>query len=336
MIVEILKQIQVKGVLFKNRVVMAPMVIFGVPAKNGVMGEKAIRHYLERARTGIGLMISQALTVTARIPFVGEAGVYAPEHTGYLGTIAAECHRYGTRFFAQLAYPGYDYRLGDTVMNLAEVELEEIKNDFVRAVRLCKLAGLDGVELHGAHGFFLNMIASPDANQRTDSYGGDLNGRLLLVRRIMEEIRELVDENFVVSYRMGWNDCLDTDIQTAQALEALGIEMLHISAGIPGERALELPRDIQYNDIVYTGSQLKGNVRIPVIVVNDIRTLNRGDYLVENGLADFVAYGKPFLADPDFMGSSLKNPDYEACLNCRECRWFTDGEKCPVKARVKR
>lgn len=333
---EVLKQIQVKGVLFNNRVVMAPMVTFGFPSKDGVMGEKAIGHYLERARTGIGLIISQALTVTSRIPFVGGAGVYAPEHTGYLGKIADECHKYGTRFFAQLAYPGFDYRLGDTVMSLTETELEEIKSDFVRAIQICKSARLDGIELHGAHGFFLNMLAAPTSNQRKDHYGGDLNGRLLLVRKIMEEIQGIMAEDFVVSYRMGWNDCLDTDIQMARALETIGIEMLHISIGIPSERRLELPKDFRYNDTVYTGSRIKKNVQIPVVVVNDIGTLTRGNYLIENRWADFVAYGKPFLADPQFMTKSSQDPNCCTCLKCGECRWFTDSERCPAQARNRR
>lgn len=96
------------------------------------------------------------------------------------------------------------------------------------------------------------------------------------------------------------------DIETAKALEKLGIDILHVSSGIPEDRKLKLPDEFEYNDFVYTGIQVKKNVNIPVIVVNDIKTLSRGNKLIEDGDCDFVAYGRPFLSDPNFILYSLK------------------------------
>lgn len=332
---EILNPIKVKNIRFKNKVVMAPMVPFGLQSKSGIMGEEMLQHYLKRADTGIGLIISQSLSVTARKTLDGRAGAYSDSHIDYLSTIAKACHDDGTKFFAQLAYPSIGYQNGDTINNLTEEDILKIQNEFINAAKICKKAGCDGIELHGAHGFFLNMLASPLSNNRKDQYGGDINGRLSLVKKIVEGIKEFADDNFSISYRLGWNDCLNTDIETAQALENIGIEMLHISSGIPSDRNLELPKDFQFNEVVYTGCQIKRNVNIPVTVVNDIRTLNRGNYLIENELCNFVAYGTPFLADSNFMVKSMENPDYKSCLGCKKCQWFISGEKCPVQIKTK-
>ena len=334
---KIFDPIQIKNVIFKNRVVMAPMVPFGMPAlPSGAMSSAVLQHYLQRVPNEIGLIILQALSVTSKKSHDGGVGVYSDEHTAYLTALAKASHDNGSKLFAQLAYPSKGYQQGDSIHHFSAIEMEEIKDEFVSAAKHCWEAGCDGVELHGAHGFFLNSVVSPLANKRTDQYGGGLTGRLLLVSRIVKEIKVFADDNFIISYRMGWNDDLADDIQTAQALEALGIELLHISSGIPADRKLETPADFLFNEIVYTGVQVKKNIHIPVTVVNGIQTLNQGNRLLENKLCDFVAYGRPFLADKLFLKNSLDNFDYAPCYRCKTCQWFINGEKCPAKGEQKR
>ncbi len=330
--------IKVKNVDFKNRVVMAPMVRFGLTSEDGVMGQRLMDHYLRRAVTGMGLMISQALSVTSKGMLATGAGAYSDSHISYLREIKEACHENGTRFFAQLAYPGFGYYDpgSDDVNLLRKEDLTQIRDEFINGVRICKDAGLDGIELHGAHSFFLNMMASPRSNKREDEYGGDISGRLFLLKEIIEGIQDFADDDFILSYRIGWNESLDMDIKTAQAIEKIGIDMLHVSSGIPADRKLEIPSKFPYNEVVYTGCQIKKHVDVPVIVVNDIRTVNRGNYLLKDGLCDFVAYGRPFLADENFMTESLVNPDYDPCLGCETCRWFENGDKCPKQIELKK
>ncbi len=333
---KIFNPIKIKNVTFQNRVVMAPMVNFGVPSgEDGIMSTELLQHYIKRATTGIGLMICQSLSVSSRAMVSGSMGAYSDTHIGYLRTLSEECHKSGTKFFAQLAYHGTAFHNGGTINNLSESDLEEIKNYFVRAIKICKDAGCDGIELHGAHGFFLNMIASPQSNRLENRYSGDISGRLCLIKEIIEDAKQFTGENFIIAYRMGWSETLETDIATAKILESIGIDLVHVSSGIPVDRKLPIPVDFDFNDIVYTGSQVKKNVDIPLIVVNNIQTLRRGNYLIENNLCDFVAYGRPFLADATFMKSSLKDFDYKSCFNCKNCKWFVNGENCPAQIREK-
>lgn len=328
---KIFEPIKIKNVQFQNRVVMAPMVPFGMPElPDGRMCDTMLQHYLDRAPNGMGLMITQSLSVTSRLPAAGGTGIWADEQIDHLRTIVEACHAHGTKLFAQLAYPSAGHRNGDSINDLTTEELAEINGEFVRAAVRCRDAGCDGIELHGAHGFFLNMLASPLANKRTDSYGGDVAGRLRFVRDIVDGIRPILDEDFILAYRMGWNDDLETDIKTAQALEALGVELMHVSSGISGSKQTTAPEGFCNNSIVFSGTEIKKHVNIPVMVVNDIRTLNRGNALLEEGLCDFVAYGQPFLADPLFFAKSLGNMDQQPCFRCKNCQWFTHYDRCPA------
>lgn len=334
---DIFSPLKVKGVHFINRVVMAPVVRFGFPSRNGIMGEKLMEDYLTRADKGIGLIIGQALPVSAEHRTPGRPGVYSDEHIGYLGKIAQAYHKNDAKFIAQLAIAGFGFYDNNTrdVNMLSNEELIRIRDAFIRGAELCKKAGLDGVELHGAHTFFLNMMASGYSNKRQDLYGGDLTGRLTLAKEITEGIKSYSGDRFLIAYRMGWSDSLETDVQTAHALEKLGIDLLHVSTGIPGDRKLSLPENYDYNDTVYTGSYVKKHVSIPVIGVNGIKTLNRGQWLIKNNCLDFAAYGRPFLADASFAIHSLADMDYKPCIECRRCQWFINGDKCPVVIRTK-
>lgn len=151
---DIFSPIQVKNVYFKNRVVMAPMVRFGWPSKNGVMGEKMLRDYIRRGEKGIGLMISQVLSVSTEQEIAGGAGAYSEQHIGYLSKIAKACHKSGTRFFAQLGLPGFSFydNNSNDVNKLTKQELVKIRDWFIRGAQICQKAGLDGIELHVSTG----------------------------------------------------------------------------------------------------------------------------------------------------------------------------------------
>ncbi|MBU3101725.1 MULTISPECIES: oxidoreductase [Clostridium] len=330
---------QINNIFFRNRIVMAPMVRFGFPSYDGIMGEELMQDYLSRADKGIGLIVTQALSVSADSSNIsgsgtsGGAGAFSDRHINYLNRITEEYHKNGTRIFAQLSLPGYGFydRSSMNINILSKKDLIKIRNEFVRSAEICKKAGMDGIELHGAHTFFLNMMASSNSNLRQDDYGGTLAKRLSLVKEIVEGIKSLAGSPFIISYRMGWGSTLDMDVQTALALENMGIDMLHISTGIPQDRKLVLPTDFTYNDTVYTGYFVKNHVNLPIICVSDIKTLERGNTLIENNDCDFIAYGRPFLADANFVGNSLDNINYKPCFECRVCKWLTNSKKCPAQ-----
>lgn len=329
---DLFSSIQIKNIEFANRIVMAPMVPFlNLYHNSGIINSVLLDFYKKRATSGIGLIISQSLNVATDHKVDGFASIYSKEQMKPLEIVVDFLHQNNTRFFTQLAFPKVGSHDNQLLNSMSTNEIQHLINDFVMAARLSKLSGCDGIELHGAHGFFLNMLLSNEYNHRKDAYGGSLENRLRFVREVIEKIGKFTDDNFVISYRMGWSDSTETDIQIASELEKMGVSLLHISYGLRPKRIFDFPENYSYNETVYAGTLLKKTLKIPIIVVDDIQTLSRGNDLIENKRSDFVAYGRPFLADYNFVYNSSNDPCYRPCIKCKKCLWFTDGTLCPAK-----
>ena len=325
---------KVKNIQFKNRIVMAPAVCFGWKCEQGIMSKKHLDHYEARAKADVGLIILQSILVNKDHDHLDcYAGIYSDDQISYLSELAQRCHQHKTVVFAQLQYDDLTkYRpKKDVYHKMSKDRLIEIKNYYVNAIKRCKKAGLDGVEIHGAHTYFLNVMASTIANKREDEYGGDLEGRLRFVKEMIQEVNTVIDDNFIIAYRMGWEASTEQDYMTARYLHRIGVDLLHVSIGIPINRPHNIPEDFSFNQCVYIGTQIKENVDLPVIVVNHIENYHQGNVLIREKKADFVAYGKNLLADSEFVVKSRENPYYEPCLHCGKCYWFINGDACPAK-----
>lgn len=334
--INMMQNFEIASVNFKNRMVMAPMVPFHLKANDdGSMSEKQIAHYSDFASRGMGLIISQTLSVSNKNSIDGGACVYNKNmHEPYLKEIVQKCHENKVRFFAQLGYPSISYFKGGSINDLSTSEIVTIREEFIKAALLCEEAGCDGIELHGANGFFLNMITSDSVNKRSDQYGGSASNRARLIKEIIKEIKKSLKDDFLISYRFGCSWNLTLDLEIVNELVESGLDLIHVCSGIPNQKNLELPRDYEFNRTVYTASFLKTKINIPVIAVSEIRTMNRGNILLKNKVCDLVAYGRPFLADKNFIIESMRNPNYEPCFNCKYCFWYSDNSKCPAQRKL--
>lgn len=340
---------QIKNVKFQSRITVAPMCPFGVKAgEDDSLGEEILEYYKKRIQGNLGLLITQCFTVISRDVGLRSFGLTKPKQLEDLRTLVKIAHDNGTKIMVQIAYPSGGHHRHDTIDFWRHDELKEIEDMFVQCAYNAKQAGCDGVELHGANMFFLNLFSSPITNHRIDEYGGDVYGRLHLASNIINRIKEFADDDFLIGYRMGWNKDLKTDIETAKALESLGLDIFHISYGIreadrympkeyppyvcyPGTtREKQIgPADFDYNDVVYTGKEIHKHINIPVILVDEIWTFERGEKLLQEGDGEFIAYGRPLLGDPDFIKNSNEDPTHRGCYQCKECAWFYNCYKCP-------
>ena len=338
---------KIKNLEVKNRMVVPPMVCFTFAGKNNFVDEKNIKHYESLAKGGSGLIIIEATCVSQNGRLSeGQLGIWSDAYIEGLSKLAEVCHKHGAKVILQIHHAGLrtpasvsedtisssDYNDGKvSARAITKDELCAVEKDFIEAAIRAQKAGFDGVELHGAHSYLMTQFFSFKVNKRTDEYGGSFDNRLRFTTEIVHGIREKVNNDFIVGIRMGCNENgLETSIEMAKRFEAIGMDYLHISTGFDNTPITEeVPDGFPCNWIVYGATKIKEHVTIPVIAVNAIKTAEQAQYLIEHNLVDFVAVGRAQLADYNFVNHMQEGNDVVKCLECKPCKWFSNGENCP-------
>ena len=327
---------------------MPPMVCVGYASDDGMVTQRNIDHYRERAEGGAGMIVTEATCVTknGRLSAT-QLGIWSDEHIEGLAQIAETVKSFGAVSLIQIHHAGLvtprdvsDISLGPSLdpknsksQALTKDEIIAIHDDFIKVAIRARQAGFDGVQIHAAHGYLLSQFASSFFNHRDDEYGGDVNGRMKLTCDIIEGIRNACGDSFIITVRMGANSpTLEDGIEIAQHLETTSVDLLDVSHGGSLVTLPRPPKEFNYNWICYSGTKIKEKVSIPVSVVNEIRTPHRANYLIEHNLADFVNLGRPILADPHWVSKAQHHEEMiVACVSCRpRCKWYQDSSLCPA------
>ncbi len=247
---KLFEPITIGRVTIKNRIAMAPIGIVGLTSPDGNPAQRAIDYYVERARGGVGLIITSLFNVEnaiedrlAKMHMVNNASV-AP-----FGELSEGVHALGTKIFVQLtagsgrvaplriirttpvsasAIPHYNEP--NIICRPLEIrEIEKLVEAFGDAAEILVAAGVDGVELHGHEGYLFDQFTTAIWNKRTDKYGGDLKGRLTFPIEVLKKIKERAGADFPVQYRFGLKHYI-------KGLNA---------GALRGERYVEAGRDIE-------------------------------------------------------------------------------------------
>jgi 2,4-dienoyl-CoA reductase-like NADH-dependent reductase (Old Yellow Enzyme family) len=247
------------GLEIKNRVVMTAMGV-NLAAAGGGVNDGIIAFYEARARGGVGLIVTGLCRVmdgTGAAEPCQLASRNAADVQG-LGRLMDTVHKYGTRMFIQLQHPGRNGSVmvggeqpvsasavvhpvtGEAPRALTIAEIGKIQEAFVTGARLAQMAGADGIELHGAHGYLINSFLSPYLNRRDDDYGGSFENRLRFLLEILTGIRTVCGQRFPLGVRLSVEEFLGdqgndlaASCKIAAELEKAGIDFLDISATIP-------------------------------------------------------------------------------------------------------
>jgi NADPH2 dehydrogenase len=193
---------KIKYLEIKNRIVLPPMVCFTFADENGFVSKKNIHHYETIAKSGTGLIIVEAASVSknGRL-FPNQLGVWCDNYIKGLGKIAQVCHTHNAKVILQLHHAGLrtsklvnestisssdynDSKISARSMTMGE--LNSIQLDFINAAARAEKAGFDGIEFHGAHSYLMTQFFSTKINHRKDEYGGSLDNRLRFMTEIFE------------------------------------------------------------------------------------------------------------------------------------------------------
>jgi len=322
---------------------MPPLVCFNWANDDGFETFDRSVHYGKRAKGGTGLIIVEATAISKEGRLCDtELGLWKDDHIPQFERIAKSCHDEGAKVIVQIVHAGMS-SVGTPVYSSSSTEvknkeclemsledIKKVKEDFTAAAIRAKKAGLDGVEIHGAHGYLLSQFTSEKVNKRSDMYGGSLDNRLRLSIEIIEEVRKATGDDFIICYRFGVNDpTLEEDKYFAKKLETLGVDILNVSSGIGGNK-IEVPEDYPFSFITYMGTEIYKEVNIPVACVFGIKEPNQAEYLLEKEMIDMVAVGKGLLADPQWTSKAIAGEAVNICYNCfPRCKYSVDGTQCP-------
>ena len=342
--------VRIAGLTIKNRVAMTAMGV-GLSAPGGGVNEDIIAFYEARARGGTGLIISEICRVMDGAG-AGEPCQLAARNMGDvqgLGRLVDTVHKYGTKMFIQLHHPGRQGSVmvggeqpvsasavpnpetGEAPRALTGEEIGKIQQAFVNGAYLAQMAGADGVELHGAHGYLINSFLSPYLNRRDDDYGGSFEKRLRFLLEIIAGIRAACGKGFALGVRISAEEFLGdrgndlaASCRIAAELEKAGIDFLDISCTIPDSprfTACIEPGTVEQGWKKYMAAEVKKHVKIPVIAVANIKEPEVAEAILAEGCCDLAGVARGHLADPEWCNKARagKAELIRTCIGCLVC-----------------
>jgi 2,4-dienoyl-CoA reductase-like NADH-dependent reductase (Old Yellow Enzyme family) len=315
-----------------NRIIVAPMCQYS--AEEGSASDWHLIHLGHLALSGAGLMLTEATAVSpeGRIS-AQDLGLYSDQNEAALGKVIAAIRKYSPIGLAvQLAHagrkastrapwdggkqvapsePGGWQALGPSALPYAAGEhaplaldrngLQRVRDQFAQAARRAARLGVDGIELHAAHGYLLHEFLSPLANERTDEYGGSLENRMRFPLEVFEAVRSAFPAERPVWIRVsatdwvanGWD--IEGTVGFARALGQRGCAAIHVSSGgLSSAQAIKPAPGYQ----LPFAQRIKAELGIATIAVGLISQAEQAESIIATGIADAVALARAMLYDP--------------------------------------
>jgi N-ethylmaleimide reductase len=341
------------GQQLSNRMVMAPMTRSRSNNEGNLATELTAKYYEQRATAG--LIITEGTFISKEaIGYINVPGIYSPEQVEGWKIVTAVVHKEGGKIFAQLWHTGaFSHRdlhkgkkpLAPSNVNPAQqvftpeglkdteepqaMTIHDIKrtiNDFKQGALNAFEAGFDGVELHGANGYLLQQFFSKNTNIRTDEYGGSIENRTRILFKILDELKQVVD---IKKVALRLNPSLNG---------IMGILVDDETIALYDDLVKRLnDYNLAYLHLIEPFTDVSGNSNAIQEVAKHFRKIYKGTIIInrgynketatkviEDGDADLVSFGVPFLANPDLVERYKTNAD----LNVPDKdTFYTIGEK---------
>ncbi|MFJ2270456.1 FAD-dependent oxidoreductase [Streptomyces sp. NPDC087849] len=322
-----------------NRVLMGSMHIGLEEVEGGF--ERMAAFYAERARGGVGLMVTGGIAPNARAcSLPGGAKMTTEAEAEQHARVTAAVHEAGGRIAMQILHFGrYAHHPGlvapsaiqapisaFTPHALTDDEVEETVEDFARAAGLAQRAGYDGVEIMGSEGYLINEFIAAATNHRTDRWGGSYENRIRFPVEIVRRVRERVGSDFILIYRLSMLDLvpgsssLEEVVRLAREIESAGATIINTGIGWHEARVPTIATSVPRGAYTWVTERVRGSVSVPLVTSNRINTPEDAEAILASGRADMVSMARPFLADPDFVVKAAEGrPDaINTCIGCNQ------------------
>ncbi|EHB57864.1 2,4-dienoyl-CoA reductase (NADPH) [Mycolicibacterium rhodesiae JS60] len=341
---------QIGSMTLRNRLVMSPMeTMYGSP--DGLPSERTRDYFAARAKGGVGLITVGATGIDHLHPETpGGLHLGTDEAVSAHRALVEAVHEHGAKIQPQIVHSGPDglgpemhgvtsfgpsvipsYLTGRPSAEVTGAQLTDIIDLFKAAVRRAAEAGYDGIELHAAHGYmFLGSFLAPQRNRRTDAYRGDsTQGRIRVVLQTLAAIRSEVGDTLPITLRIsgyervaGGRPSYETALVAPQ-LVAAGVDAFHVSGGVIDRLVTGMVNAADDGDALNVGAAaaVKQVVDVPVIAVGRIHDPAQAEQILADGRADFIAMGRPMLADPELVAKlqTGQADRVRRCISCENC-----------------
>ncbi|EID09128.1 electron acceptor reductase/NADH oxidase, FAD binding, iron-sulfur cluster binding site [Mycobacterium xenopi RIVM700367] len=341
---------RIGGMSVRNRLVMSPMeTMYGTP--DGLPSPRTRNYFAARAKGGVGLITLGATGIDHRhLETPGSLHLGTDESVGAHRALVEAVHEHGAKIQPQIVHAGPDslgpdihgvtslgpsvipsYLTGRPSAEITKEQLIKVFDLFKAAVRRAAEAGYDGIELHAAHGYMLlGSFLAPQRNRRTDEYrGNSLRGRIRIVLDVLAAIRSEIGNALPITLRIsgyeriaGGRPIYET-AQVAPELVAAGVDAFHVSGGVIDRLVTRMVNGADDGSALNVGAAaaVKEVVDVPVIAVGRIHDPELAEQILADGRADFIAMGRPLLADPDLPRKLLAGQAHRVrkCISCENC-----------------
>ena len=318
----------------------------------GVISDRMHAYHMARADGGVGLIVVQVSQVD---PTEGDDGgmLFAFDDVvipGY-ARLASEAHQRGTKVFAQLHHGGREaHRKGDGTLpvpvgpsaipnerflmmprELSVVQIKQIVSYFAAAADRMRRAGIDGVEIVASHGYLPAQFLNPNANQRSDEYGGDAQGRLRFLREIVQAARTAVGPDLAVGVRISIDEVGHDGLPSDVALDAVAaldrdglVDYVSVVSGSSATYAgshhivPSMAHEVGY--VAPRAALVKERVSVPVFVAGRINQPQDAERILVSGLADGCVMTRAMICDPDMprKAKAAQTEEIRACIGCNQ------------------
>lgn len=326
--------------------------------QDGMVRDETIELYEDLAKGDVGLIVKGHLYVTDDgISNPGQYGISDDKHISGLKRITDIVHQHDGIIIAQLNHGGHRAKAhvapshleaeGVKARELTIDEISELVTAYGEAAERAMEAGFDGVQIHLAHGFLVNLFLSANTNKRTDKYGGNIEQRMQFVLETYDKIRQRIGDG-IVAVKMNCDDFVDggNTVEDAKVIARIlsdkGIDLIELSGGgVPQDRSLHERAkhpDTILDELAYAGHAAeirKVTGSTPLALVNGFSTRAAMNRVLELEIADIISMSRPFIREPDLAIRLREGQSEVACTRCNACvmpeNFGTDILHCHVK-----
>jgi 2,4-dienoyl-CoA reductase-like NADH-dependent reductase (Old Yellow Enzyme family) len=334
---------KIGSIEIRNRFIRSATTSYWSDSRGSIRSE-IVDFYRRLAKGGVGLIIKGHLYVKdSGKAHVGMAGISDDYHVPKLRKLTSEVHKNNGKIIAQLNHGGV-YSIVDRAGPSAQVvqghktralsteEIYDVVKAFGEAAGRAIVAGFDGVQIHGAHGYLISQFLSRLANRRTDEWGGNLKNRMRLLLEVHDAIRAKVGDSVPVMLKINCDDFSPNGFtikDSTKAVETIcrhGLQAIEVSGGGIARqdnlRARGRSLDQELDEASFAGHAIEiRNVAqsTPMALVNGIRSVRCMEAILNKDIADFISMSRPFIREPDFVKRIKAGQEASTCTSCDIC-----------------